>query len=177
MNIYTIGYEGLTDEKFFDLLKLNVINLLIDIRELPLSRKRGFSKTSLAATSANNGISYIHVSRLGCPREIRHQYRIDKNWLNYSIKFFNYLNTQREALESVSKLAMQNNICLMCYEKDFLTCHRSYVSYVLEHNFCKGANIFDLRSDCSRGIAGKCVEDIRAQLSTIDLDVRELCPL
>lgn len=177
MNIYTIGYEGLSSENFFGLLRENAVDLLIDIRDLPLSRKKGFSKNALASNSRLNGIDYLHVQALGCPKEIRHQYRADKNWLNYSIRFFDYLRTQKEALVSVSKLVSEKTICLMCFEKDFLFCHRSYVSLVLEEYYVNDARIIDLRSDCSAMMAGKCSEDIRARLSTIHADVRELYPL
>ena len=176
MNIFTIGYEGLSTEEFFELLKENSIDLLIDIRELPLSRKKGFSKNALINSSRLNGIDYLHFRDLGCPKEIRHQYRVDKNWLNYSIKFFDYLCTQKKALLSVSKLVDDKTVCLMCFEKDFLFCHRSYVSFVLKEYYVENASIVDLRSDCSTKMADKCSEDIRAQLLAIDVDVRELYP-
>ncbi len=177
MKIFTIGYEGLSVDEFFSILKTNSVDTLIDIRELPLSRKRGFSKNALSHSSENLGINYLHVPPLGCPKDIRHQYRVDKNWLNYSIRFFDYLRTQNDALDSVAELVKKKTVCLMCYEKDFLYCHRSYVSLVLENFYCGGAKIIDLRSDCSSGAADRCAEDIRARLSTIDLELPSLYPL
>ena len=45
--VLTIGYEGWDIEEFVDRLKQFHISRLIDVREIPLSRKPGFSKTSL----------------------------------------------------------------------------------------------------------------------------------
>ncbi len=47
--ILTIGYEGSTIEDLVATLKLADTQVLIDIRDVPLSRKRGFSKKALAA--------------------------------------------------------------------------------------------------------------------------------
>jgi len=44
MTIYTIGYEGIDIEQFFTLLSEHNIETVVDVRELPLSRKPGFSK-------------------------------------------------------------------------------------------------------------------------------------
>jgi uncharacterized protein (DUF488 family) len=47
--VFTIGYEGRDIDEFVICLKDFNITRLIDVRELPLSRKRGFSKSTLAA--------------------------------------------------------------------------------------------------------------------------------
>ena len=44
----TIGYEGSAIEDFIATLKLANIEILLDVREIPLSRKKGFSKNALA---------------------------------------------------------------------------------------------------------------------------------
>ena len=49
--ITTIGYEGSTIGDFVAALRHASINVLIDVRELPLSRKKGFSKNQLAEDS------------------------------------------------------------------------------------------------------------------------------
>lgn len=40
--LYTVGYEGLALDELLDRLRHERIDRLIDIRELPLSRRRGF---------------------------------------------------------------------------------------------------------------------------------------
>ena len=71
MIIYTIGYEGLNIDSFMSLLRENGVETVVDIRELPLSRKPGFSKKVLASTLSASGFEYTHISDLGCPKPIR----------------------------------------------------------------------------------------------------------
>ena len=50
MKIYTIGYEAVTVAEFVAALQAAEVRRVIDVRALPLSRRPGFSKSSLAAT-------------------------------------------------------------------------------------------------------------------------------
>jgi uncharacterized protein (DUF488 family) len=47
----TIGYEGVSIDAFIATLKAAKVTLLLDVRELPISRRRGFSKTALSSIS------------------------------------------------------------------------------------------------------------------------------
>ncbi|MEN6328638.1 MAG: DUF488 domain-containing protein, partial [Syntrophomonas sp.] len=58
--IYTIGYEGKTVDEFLRVLEKAKISIVIDVRENPNSRKKGFSKKILSETLNNNGIQYRH---------------------------------------------------------------------------------------------------------------------
>ena len=102
--LMTIGYEGLTTRDFIDLLSRCRVSMIVDIRELPISRKPGFAKASLAAILEKNGIKYQHVSELGCPREIRHEYRDDGNWGRYSRRFKAYLEHSRGSHRTVDRM-------------------------------------------------------------------------
>jgi uncharacterized protein (DUF488 family) len=73
--IYTIGYEGLGLEDFVVRLRRAGVRIVIDVRELPLSRKRGFSKGALAEALATARIRYSHMRSLGCPKPIRDRHR------------------------------------------------------------------------------------------------------
>jgi uncharacterized protein (DUF488 family) len=83
MTIYTIGYEGISIEKFFTLLREYDIETVVDVRKLPLSRKTGFSKKILAAALNLSGLEYTHLADLGCPKPIRDRYRVDADWRRY----------------------------------------------------------------------------------------------
>ena len=107
--LMTIGYEGLTTRDFIDLLSRCRVSMIVDIRELPISRKPGFAKASLAAILEKNGIKYQHVSELGCPREIRHEYRDDGNWERHSRRFKAYLETQEAAIERLIEWTGKNS--------------------------------------------------------------------
>jgi len=59
--LFTIGYEGHpTPGSMVTTLQGADVERLLDVRELPLSRRRGFSKTLLSATLAEHGIRYDH---------------------------------------------------------------------------------------------------------------------
>lgn len=131
VTFFTVGYEGLDSQKFFGLLQRCGIELLVDVRDMPVSRKPGFSKQALAALCEGHEIQYRHVVELGCPRAVRHAYRGDGDWSKYSVEFKAYLAGQTEALATVATLAERRRTCLLCFEKDFNFCHRTYVAEAL----------------------------------------------
>lgn len=59
--LFTIGYEGTKPSDLFVSLKESGVSLLIDVRDVPLSRKPGFSKTSLAQGLEEAGMQYLHL--------------------------------------------------------------------------------------------------------------------
>ena len=56
MQLFTIGYEGINQTQFISWLSNHKINVVADVRNLPLSRKKGFSKTALSALLEENNI-------------------------------------------------------------------------------------------------------------------------
>ena len=128
MKLATIGYEGLSVTNFFDILLGNQVKMLIDVRELPLSRKPGFSKGALGKQALNYGLRYVHLGGLGCPREIRHEYRDDGDWKKYTKRFLAYLHTQDREIENLLGLISSESACLLCFEADPQRCHRCYVA-------------------------------------------------
>ena len=123
----TIGYEGTAIDDFLRALHSHRIEHLIDICEMPLSRKKGFSKTALALHLEQAGVRYSHVRALGCPKPIRDRYRIDGDWNRYSRAFTAYLESQTEALHEVAKMIALERCSLMCFEADYTRCHPSLV--------------------------------------------------
>jgi uncharacterized protein (DUF488 family) len=69
--LHTIGYEGISIGDFLATLELVGIDLVIDVRCVPLSRKPGFSKSILARWLASRDIQYLHLKELGDPKEGR----------------------------------------------------------------------------------------------------------
>lgn len=132
MTLMTIGYEGLDLRSFLRALGINRVATLIDVRELPLSRKRGFSKSAMATVVDKAGIEYIHMRALGCPREVRKEYYEDRDWSSYKKRFLAYLRTQSDALEELRKLIKKGNCCLLCYEADYRHCHRALIAEAMQ---------------------------------------------
>jgi len=128
MTLYTFGYEGLDLGTFLVRLEEAGIRRIVDVRELPLSRKKGFSKRALSAALATRGIEYIHMNALGCPKPIRQRFKLDGDWRTYEWSFREHLRTQGAAVRAVAELAKRNVTCLLCFEADYSKCHRSLVA-------------------------------------------------
>lgn len=125
--LFTIGYEGADLPRFLETLVDNSVSLVLDVRELPISRRRGFSKNSLAAALEAVEIEYKHERDLGAPREIRHRLRDDQDLKRYFRDFTKYLATKTGKLEQLAK-DLRGNVVLLCYERDYKECHRSIVA-------------------------------------------------
>lgn len=126
--LFTLGYEGLNIDDFIARLQAAQVRTVVDVRELPLSRKKGFSKTPFCVALAAHGIAYLHAPALGCPKPIRDQYKADANWRIYTREFLKYVKTQDVSVRELIKISMATTACLVCYEADFSTCHRTYVA-------------------------------------------------
>jgi uncharacterized protein (DUF488 family) len=126
--LYTIGYEGASQEAVLRCLVYNDIQTLVDIRELPQSRKPGLSKNALKSAAEEKDIRYIHIRALGTPRDIRYQRKIDHDQNAFEAGFLSYLSTQDEAIKALTNLAMESRSCLLCYESNPAICHRSLVA-------------------------------------------------
>ena len=132
MTVFTIGYEGLDIDTFMSLLAEHGIETVVDVRELPLSRKPGFSKRALSNTLNLAGLEYVHMAGLGCPKPVRDRYREDGNWKRYTEGFLKYLKTQKAAIANLSDLVNSSNCALLCFEADFNFCHRSMVANAVQ---------------------------------------------
>ncbi len=130
VRILTIGYEGSTPEQFLDTLRRTGVSLLLDVRELPISRRRGFAKTALSMALEDAGIDYEHDRALGAPREIRHRLREDGDLRRYFADFREYLATRKGHLDELSA-RLSGAVALMCFERNPAECHRSVVASAL----------------------------------------------
>lgn len=126
--LMTAGYEGMKPEKFLELLKRCGVERIVDVRELAISRRPGFSKAALAAMSGSAEIEYTHIPTLGCPRDVRHRYREDGDWALYTKRFCAYLKTRDDDMVELRGIVEQERCCLLCYEADFNFCHRLFVA-------------------------------------------------
>lgn len=125
--LYTIGYEGADLEGFLRAMKTLGVTTVLDIRELPLSRKRGFSKNALAEALSKIGVGYRHERALGCPPEIRNRLKEDGDYKRYFSAFNRYLETQLDLVERLVG-ELDGTIALLCYERDPDYCHRRSVA-------------------------------------------------
>lgn len=135
--LYTIGYEGRTIEEFISHLRSNDVEVLVDVRELPISRKPGFSKTKLSRHLNRVGIEYLHLRTLGSPRESRKKLRRDRDFRQFSEEYEEHLDGRIEDVTALwSLIASGNQAALMCFERDHAQCHRT----LLVHRLLEGVD-------------------------------------
>jgi uncharacterized protein (DUF488 family) len=132
--VWTIGYEGRTLDQLMADLKGAGVEQVVDVRELPLSRKRGFSKSSLAAALRAGGIDYVGERRVGAPRDARHRLRDGGAWEPFANAYLAHLDEQTEAVAAVERLARARPTALLCYERDGMACHRGLLAARLAQN-------------------------------------------
>lgn len=125
----TIGYEGVALADFIATLQNAGIKRLMDVRELPLSRRRGFSKTALSAALAEAAIQYVHLRGLGDPKPGRDAAR-SGDMPSFRQIFGAHMKTPKAQadLAVAAGLVSCGSTCLMCFEQDHTGCHRSIVA-------------------------------------------------
>jgi uncharacterized protein (DUF488 family) len=129
MYISTIGYEGADIDHFLATLEVAGIDHLIDVRAVPVSRKKGFSKNRLSEALRDVGIRYTHLQALGDPKEGRDAMKRG-DYSGFLEIFTRHLQRSEAiiAIEQAAQLALQDNVALMCYERDPKECHRTIVA-------------------------------------------------
>lgn len=133
----TIGYEGHTLESYLNALIQEGVTLLCDVRRNPISRKYGFSKSTLGRGCEAVGIRYEHLPGLGIASSQRQGLRTQAD---YDALFAEYERTslpkQGDALEKVHGwVATGQRVALTCYEHLPQQCHRHSVAEALESRF------------------------------------------
>lgn len=81
--LFTIGYEGINVEEYFNKLIQNDVKVLIDVRNFSRSMKFGFSKNQLKKICEGTGIVYIHLPRLGIESDYRKNLKKQEDYLSY----------------------------------------------------------------------------------------------
>jgi uncharacterized protein (DUF488 family) len=128
VTVYTVSYEGRSLDEFLAGLRTQGVRLVADVREAPISRKLGYSKSALTAALERVGIAYCHIRALGCPKPIRDAYREDGDWARYTKAFLQHMGRQQTAIQDLVALTKEKRTALLCYEADFNRCHRTYVA-------------------------------------------------
>jgi len=138
VTFFTVGYEQSDPQAFLKRLGSCRVTLVVDVRQMPLSRKRGFSKNQLRNLLAEEGIDYIHFKTLGAPKEIRDRLRQNGSWYEYVQGYERVLANRIEDIETLNNMARERRICLLCFERNPQECHRSLVAekmQTLENSF------------------------------------------
>jgi len=127
-SFFTLGYQSHTQSSLLTLLTANQVAVLVDVRQNPISRKKGFSKNSLEKNAARMGITYLHFPCLGTPPQIRSFYGRTGNVKQTLKKYEIYLSSRTKCLESLVQTVTSKQFCLLCLESDYTFCHRSVIA-------------------------------------------------
>ena len=142
--IFSIGYEGKTMEEFIGILKKAGVQLLIDVRDAPFSRKPGFSKKPLEASLQDAGIEYVGIPELGTDKSSRDAHKTDDNIApilkEYQLKFERNI----AHYDHLKTLAQEKVSAIMCFEQDHRQCHRQVIE---DRLMADGFNIIYLGGD------------------------------
>jgi len=132
--LYTIGYEGLSLDKFLKKLICNNIKYLIDVRKNPFSMRREFRKESLINVLHKVGIEYVPMPEVGIPSANRNDLipsgRCDElfQWYRSSI-----IPGCFDSARRVDSIVASGNAVLLCFEANPEECHRLiFANYCLE---------------------------------------------
>ncbi len=130
--LQTIGYEGTIIDAVLTRLRAAEVALLIDVRAVAVSRKPGFSKRQLAAGLDAAGIGYVHLQGLGTPKPGRDAVRSGHPERMVPI-FMAHMQGDRAQAELAQAigLASRTRVCLLCFERDHMTCHRRLLAEMI----------------------------------------------
>lgn len=121
--LFTIGHSNHEISEFVDLLRVNNVTAIADVRSRPYSQfNPQFNREVLEAALNNVGIRYVFMGdELGARRSERECYEDGK------AKYERIAQTQsfQSGLARIEQGLAEHRIALMCAEKDPLTCHRT----------------------------------------------------
>ncbi len=123
-DLYTIGIGKRSIEEFFEALKANSIDILIDVRSSPYSKfKPEFNKAAVEQSAKESGVKYVHWGEElgGFPKDpyVLTEGRVDYEKLARRPEFVKHLERIIFGLES------DHNIAIFCSEGKPEQCHRS----------------------------------------------------
>lgn len=133
MCFFTIGYEGSSFEGYLNRLIKNNVKTLVDVRRNPLSRKYGFSKTTLSETLKKLGIEYVHIPELGIASDKRRELNTQAD---YDRLFDSYEKQELKQNKAVIKRLFdifldRKRVAITCFEAQVCMCHRGRVAKAL----------------------------------------------
>lgn len=143
-DLYTIGHSTRGIEELLDLLGENRVQLLVDVRRFPVSRRYPhFTAAALAESLAAARIAYQHERDLGGHREPRPD---SPNTALRAAAFRGYADHMatpafRAALARLEARAAAERAAFMCAEADPRHCHRQLLADAL---VARGARVLHI---------------------------------
>jgi uncharacterized protein (DUF488 family) len=135
LTIWTVGHSTRTLVEFIELLTVNNIEALADVRRFPTSRHHPqFDKNFLRNSLAGVGVEYISLTELGGRRRPLPD-SLNTVWRNESFRgFADYMETEGfcSGIHRLLELARRKRTAVMCAEALWWRCHRSLIADYLQ---------------------------------------------
>jgi uncharacterized protein (DUF488 family) len=129
-----VGHSTRELDKFIDLIRHHEIELVIDIRTIPASRRMPhFTKASLERSLAQANIGYLHMPALGGLRRPQPQ-SVNAGLRNAGFRgYADYMQEETfwKAIDELIVLGASRRTAIMCAEAVPWRCHRSLTSDAL----------------------------------------------
>jgi len=127
--IYSIGYERRTLAEVIAVLQDLNVELLVDVRERPFSRRVDFRRSSIEAACSTAGIRYENWTDLGSTEAQRKRLIATRDYGEFRRRFRSFARRYRKtALDRLSEVAKNRSVALFCYERLHEECHRGVVA-------------------------------------------------
>ena len=145
--VFTVGHSTREIEEFIGLLRENGVDLLVDVRRFPGSRRHPqFGRDALSASLADAGIAYRHEDALGGRRASDPSGGPSPNtaWRVAAFRAYaDYMATPafRSAIERLMEDAEARRPVIMCAEAVPWRCHRRLVTDAL---LARGVPVLDI---------------------------------
>jgi uncharacterized protein (DUF488 family) len=146
-SVYTVGHSTREIGEFLELLRENGVDLLVDVRRFPGSRRHPqFGRDALAVSLAEAGIAYRHEEALGGRRAGDPSAGPSPNtaWRHAAFRAYaDYMATPpfRAAIDRLIGLAAERVPVIMCAEAVPWRCHRRMVTDAL---LARGVPVLDI---------------------------------
>jgi len=131
MKLYTIGFTKKSAEEFFNTLRKNNIERLVDIRLHPGGQLSGFAKQDdlpYFLSHLTDGCQYTYLPQLAPAKEILDDYHADADWPRYTERFERLMD-ERDIPSCLNQANFEAYIsCLLCSEASPEKCHRRLVA-------------------------------------------------
>jgi uncharacterized protein (DUF488 family) len=137
MIIYTMGFTQKSARKFFELIKKNQIDILLDIRLNNKSQLAGFTKGDDLSYFLSKicQCKYQYCDEYAPTKDIMEDYKTNKiTWDDY-VDRYTWLIRSKNVLEKFPETVKDyENICLLCSEPTPEHCHRKLLAEMLAEN-------------------------------------------
>jgi uncharacterized protein (DUF488 family) len=138
VEIFTIGFTRTTAEDFFERLRSNRIERLLDVRLNNRSQLAGFAKRDDLAYFLRElvGAEYEHAPQLAPTQDILDDFKKKKEmpWAEYEERFL-ALMSDREVERQLSPEEFARRTVLLCSEDTADHCHRRLVAEYLRERW------------------------------------------